>query len=281
MPGPSVFRGQRLLEAVEQGLIEERAIDERTKSVPKLIHRTRDSHLQVEEKSVIDDQANSLARKVAAQGIVLLKNENDVLPLKVPAASRVAVIGPYAMNPPIGGGGSAKVSPQYSQLPFDCLQSAFLDPSLVWHSPGMKVHVTIPEIPITQALSKSRKPGFDVSYFIYGHEDPVLEQFQLSAQAAMLGFLKPPLKPDPFSHFEISTTLTPLTTGKHTLAIQATGSFILWVDGQMVLTETMQPPPSVEDFLFVPQALECSASIPMTAGQAYHILAKVQPYVPL
>ncbi len=281
MPGPSVFRGQKLLEAVEKGLIEERAIDESAKSVLKLIHGTRESHLQGEEKSFIDDQANSLAKKVAAQGIVLLKNENDALPLRVPAASRVAVIGPYVMNPPIGGGGSAKVSPQYNQRPFDCLQSAFLDPSLVWHSTGMKVHVTIPEILIGQTLSKSGKAGFDISYFIYGHEDPVLEEFQSSAQAAMLGFLKPPLKPDTFSHFEISTTLTPLTTGKHTLAIQATGSFILLVDGQIVLTETMQPPPSVEDFLFVPQALERSASIPMTAGQAYHILAKIKPYAPL
>lgn len=285
MPGPSVFRGQRLVEDVKTGLISEHVIDERARNVLKLIHRTSASHTQEEERSVINEEANSLARQVASEGIVLLKNKRNILPLNLANKnSKLAVIGPFALNPPIGGGGSAQAPPQYVQTPFQCLQNAHLRPSNVKFSPGMKQYTTVPAIPLAQCTSsKTGRNEIDICYYQKGISEPmlVLEESIASVQTAMLGFIKQPLTQESFSHFTMSTLLTPTTTGIHTLAIQATSSFVLSVDNVPVLRDAMYPPPSVEDFLFVPTLLERKTSFFMEAGRQYHIQAVIQPYKPL
>ena len=52
---------------------------------------------------------HEVAREIAASGIVLLKNENDVLPLTAEKYSRIAVVGGYGDDPLICGQGAAEV----------------------------------------------------------------------------------------------------------------------------------------------------------------------------
>src|SRR4030095_7718494 len=52
-----------------------------------------------------------VALDAAREGIVLLKNEGEVLPLDGRRLASIAVIGPNAAVARIGGGGSAKVVP--------------------------------------------------------------------------------------------------------------------------------------------------------------------------
>ena len=281
MPGPSVFRGKKLVEDVKKGMICDKLINERVRNVLRLISKTSKSHRTGPERSVICEDTKLLARQIASEGIVLLKNDCNVLPLRLnDGKQKIAVIGAAALNPPIGGGGSAMAPPQYMQRPYECIRSAHPSPELVQHSPGVKVHVTTPSLPLSQTRAKNGNQGIDVEFFIRGQRGAVLEEYQESAQIAMIGRLKPPLIQDTFSHYIVSTVIIPTTTGLHTLAIQATAPFRLSLNKDLVLSDKMQPPPSVEDFLFVPSALERSIQIPMIAGQEYQIGAVVQPYVP-
>lgn len=59
----------------------------------------------------------SVARSIADEGAVLLKNENGVLPLHADQLHSVAVIGPYAVEGHDGGGGSSHVIPLFTILP--------------------------------------------------------------------------------------------------------------------------------------------------------------------
>lgn len=63
-------------------------------------------------------------RKIAEAGMVLLKNENSLLPLPVRGIRGIALIGPYAVRPNTGGGGSSHVIPLYTITPYDGLESA-------------------------------------------------------------------------------------------------------------------------------------------------------------
>jgi beta-glucosidase len=68
-------------------------------------------------------QANGAeARRLAEEGMVLLKNDGKVLPLDATKLSRIAVIGPYAAKAMTGGGGSSHVIPPYSVEPVDGIQ---------------------------------------------------------------------------------------------------------------------------------------------------------------
>lgn len=63
-------------------------------------------------------------RKIADAGMVLLKNEGNLLPLDIKGIRGIALIGPYAVRPNTGGGGSSHVIPLYTITPYDGLEAA-------------------------------------------------------------------------------------------------------------------------------------------------------------
>ena len=84
-------------------------------------------------KRDFDQEAHhAVARQAAAQTAVLLKNENDLLPLA--PNTRVAVIGDMALEPRYQGAGSSLVNPTRLDKPLDCLKASGLD--VVGHAQG-------------------------------------------------------------------------------------------------------------------------------------------------
>lgn len=59
----------------------------------------------------------AVSRQIADEGIVLLRNQGNVLPLSPTATQSIAVIGPYAGAASTGGGGSSHVDPLYTVTP--------------------------------------------------------------------------------------------------------------------------------------------------------------------
>ena len=82
--------------------------------------------------NVTSDTHNAAVRKLAAASMVLLKNENNVLPLKVASGdgngggvNTIAVIGAQATTPVTGGGGSGSVAAPYIVAPLDGIERRF------------------------------------------------------------------------------------------------------------------------------------------------------------
>jgi beta-glucosidase len=74
------------------------------------------------DRGVVDSpEARGVALEVAREGIVLLKNENHLLPLQSKNIKTLSVIGPNAAHARTGGGGSSKVDPVYSVSLLDAL----------------------------------------------------------------------------------------------------------------------------------------------------------------
>ena len=65
-----------------------------------------------------------LMRKLAAESIVLLKNEGDILPLRPSELKKVAILGGNAKAIVLGGGGSASLKPSYFVSPYDGIVNA-------------------------------------------------------------------------------------------------------------------------------------------------------------
>jgi beta-glucosidase len=68
---------------------------------------------------VESDEDKALMRKVAAEGIVLLKNEGDILPLKPQNLKKIAIVGGNAKAVVLSGGGSAALKASYFVSPYD------------------------------------------------------------------------------------------------------------------------------------------------------------------
>lgn len=80
-------------------------------------------------------QQHTVARKVAANGTVLLKNDNNVLPLTAAKYKKIAVIGEYGKAPLSYGQGSAEVFPQdeFVESPLEELRKALPECEIVYN----------------------------------------------------------------------------------------------------------------------------------------------------
>ncbi|KAI8305098.1 putative beta-glucosidase K [Colletotrichum sp. SAR11_59] len=100
MPGPVRRRGKHLLEAHRQGLVDNSFIDASASRVLELVHKTGKSKIpdwkERPEQAVDLPEHRSILRRAGAEGIVLLKNEGDILPLKDLDGKTIAFIGPNA-----------------------------------------------------------------------------------------------------------------------------------------------------------------------------------------
>ena len=127
MPGPGKFmRREDVVEALDQDRLTEEKLDDRVRRLLRALVRAR----PVMEK--VDDYVNELdapphrdiARELAEESVVLLKNEDDLLPLDAKRLETIAVVGPSAEQIRLGGRGSAAVSPSKAPGPLEALREA-------------------------------------------------------------------------------------------------------------------------------------------------------------
>lgn len=113
MPGPGEHFGDKLLQAAKNGDVPERVIDEKVRRILGIVYRAGlfDQPDNRFTGAVNTPEHKQLAQRVAEEAIVLLKNENNVLPLDAAKIKTLAVIGPNAEPARVGGGGSSTVSP--------------------------------------------------------------------------------------------------------------------------------------------------------------------------
>lgn len=107
MPSSNGIGDQKIVEAVKNGTLPEEVLDKAVERILRVIFKAVD---RKKENASYDKEAHhQLAREVARECMVLLKNEERILPLK--KEGTIAVIGEFAKNPRYQGGGSSHVNP--------------------------------------------------------------------------------------------------------------------------------------------------------------------------
>ena len=120
MPASGGRTDAQLVAAVREGRLDEAVVDRAAGRVAALVERVLDGR---RPDATYDVEAHhALAREAAAAGIVLLRNENGVLPLS-PDTS-VAVIGELARTPRYQGAGSSLINPTRLDNALDAIRAA-------------------------------------------------------------------------------------------------------------------------------------------------------------
>ena len=105
MPSSMGVNDQLIVEAVQNGTLEEQVLDTAVERILNIVYRYNENR---DTEAVFDlDHDHEVAKKVAEETIVLLKNEN-VLPLT--EGEEIAFIGKYAKKPRYQGGGSSHIN---------------------------------------------------------------------------------------------------------------------------------------------------------------------------
>ena len=124
MPGGSDYMEKEVLQAVKDGTLPERCVDDSASRVLKLVFRAAET---LSKKAACDYEAHhALAKRAAAEGAVLLKNESSILPLK--PGAKIAVVGAMAKELRYQGAGSSHINPTKLPQPLELLPGAVYAP---------------------------------------------------------------------------------------------------------------------------------------------------------
>ncbi len=109
MPGTGGVSARRIEAAVAAGELSEASLDTAVANLLRLLDRSLPG-LEATDDEADFDAHHALARRAAAESVVLLRNDGAALPLGT-ASGRVVVIGELARTPRYQGAGSSKVNP--------------------------------------------------------------------------------------------------------------------------------------------------------------------------
>lgn len=119
MPSSGGANNLKVMDAVKKGTLSESRLDEIIAELVAVTLKAKDSH----KKGIVvnKEKHHELARQISGECIVLLKNDNAILPLQ-PQLKKIAIIGDFAKNPRYQGAGSSQVRPTQIANAFEELQ---------------------------------------------------------------------------------------------------------------------------------------------------------------
>lgn len=142
LPNPDYhkfFMGDTVLTLVKSGAIPEALVDDKVRRILRVMFKT---HMMdhTRQKGAFDTKGHQeVARKVAEEGIVLLKNDTHILPLSRGTVHTIAVIGANADRPNGLGGGSSQVRSLYEITPLQGLKNLVGDNVQLTYAQGYTI----------------------------------------------------------------------------------------------------------------------------------------------
>ena len=256
MPGPARERGEALLAAVLAGETSEARVDE---SVARLLQLFEwlgidEAATPVEEHT--DDSAATRAtiRRASIAGMVLLRNEGNVLPLAVGA--HIALLGPNAERGQVQGGGSARVRAHRPSMPLTAL--SVRDVTVV-HEPGCHIDRRL----------RAMRGEFSVRY--HGANGKTADAATDRLHFTWLENPAPNIEHSAFG-VSIEGTFTPDVTGDWLVALTAVGSATLRIDGDVIVDLST---PQIGGAFFGLGSEEMVATLECEAGVPRHVQVEV------
>ena len=120
--------------AIHEGRMKESKVDDKVRRMLRAMFAMNLIEQEIPEGAELHTPEHiAIAKKVAESGIVLLKNNGDLLPLSTDKFKSVAVIGPNASILRTGGGGSSKIDPIEAKSPLDALKEKVKDMKISYH----------------------------------------------------------------------------------------------------------------------------------------------------
>jgi beta-glucosidase len=235
MPGGSFLTHDKLSDALAQGQITQADIDRSVRRVLTAVIRSGvlDNKTKPDNTIVGSKEHGQLAYQAACEGIVLLRDQDNILPVQQKLIQNIAIIGPTSTEFQYGALGSPSVTPPYHITPLDGVVSR-LDPSInVRYSPGIDYLVPVPT---DSMVTSDGTIGLHGEYFdnpdLKG--DPKLVRNDPTVQFTWKGS---PGEGIPDHDFSVRWTgkINASDTGKVTFYVYSGDGCRLWIDGKQII----------------------------------------------
>ncbi|GME87751.1 unnamed protein product [Ambrosiozyma monospora] len=193
-------------------------IDERVTNILKFIKFAIQSGIPAdapEDTKNDTPETSALLRKLAADSIVLLKNEGDLLPLK--EKDKIAIIGPGAKTPRSFGGGSASLNPYYQTNILEAIKK-HLGSDDVPYALGSEVELSLYDL--GKVVSTEKGPGFHVMVYnkpVEATDRKLLDDMTVeSSKCLMFDYSPKGADKNKLFYWDMEGDFTPEVTGEPT-----------------------------------------------------------------
>jgi beta-glucosidase len=241
MPRARFMTKEKLIPAIQQGLVKESTIDDKVKRMLRIIFRFGFfDNIQLDKNIPLDNpDAAKVALELARGGIVLLKNKGHVLPLDASKIKNLAVIGPNA-NAYISGGGSSYTFPFHSVSTLQGIRQFAKNVNTIY-APGLP---TLPDL-VAQSVfytePGSTVRGLKAEYFnnIKLSGAPAKSTIDTTVSINNGWHIAAENQGIPFDHCSIRWTgvVKPVKTSGYRFTVRGFDGFRLYVDTTLVINE--------------------------------------------
>ena len=272
MPGPAKYYGRQLEEAVAIWQIDEASVDAAARRILRMLLRSgKVDGETLPPGSLNTPQHQTLARELAEQSIVLLKNEGGLLPLEPAKIKKLAVIGPHAALGSIGGGGSSFLESPYRVSPLDGLKAQLKgQPVEVVYATGCDSFSNLPAVRGLALTTPAGKPG--AACQIWDNPDfkgkPVVERVETNRLE--FWWFTAPVKEvkDDFSARWLGN-LTAAETGRHSFGLSSSGIARIYLDGKLLIDNSAKKSEGMFSEVYTQVEMD------LVAGKSYELKLEV------
>ncbi|KAF2648083.1 glycoside hydrolase family 3 protein [Lophiostoma macrostomum CBS 122681] len=279
MPGPP---RQRTAEAVQAALKEGRIsasdIDQRvlsTLSLLKKVGKFSDRRYAKKEEAIDRPEHRALIRKAGSEGLVLLKNDRNLLPIDIKKSKRIALLGPLANYAAAHGGGSASLNCHYKVSPYDAFSQRLGDSVEIAHSKGAHIFRVYPELE-ADCTNDNGNPGFSAEYF----ETPSIEGKPFRVEEFPRGYFTTMMNTYAIGTRSVrfTTNFRPSVAGNHYLSFSGIGPSRLYIDDKLVADQQQSTRDAMAFFLGVQHEIRFQYNFAST--KSYRFVIETHPSPP-
>ncbi|KAK2762861.1 hypothetical protein FQN54_001036 [Arachnomyces sp. PD_36] len=235
MPGPTRFRGPALMHALTSNKVLEVTLNDRVRRVLQMIKQLAKAGVP-ENAPVLElnrPQDRQLLRKAAADSVVLLKNDENILPLD--PNKKTLVLGPNSDIATICGGGSAALPGYYTVTPRQGITEKCKEG--VIFTQGAYGHKELPLLG-EQLKTEDGQPGYKFRVYAEpasceGRE--LIEELHMTNSCAFLmDYYHDRISGDTY-YATLEGILEPTESGIYDFGLTVAGTGELFVDGELVV----------------------------------------------
>ncbi|KAI1136251.1 glycoside hydrolase family 3 protein [Hypoxylon sp. FL0543] len=240
MPGPPRFRGEPLKFNVATDKVRTHILDQRVKAMLEFVKKCAASGVKENAPEGVADtpETRELLRRIGNEGIVLLKNEKNILPLK--KDKKTVVIGPNAKVATYHGGGSASLAAYYAVTPFDGISSKLSSPPD--YTIGQYSHKLLPLLGYALESTKGEQ-GMTMKVYTEGPEiadrQPVDQLELLKTEMLLIDYENPNLT-GPLWYATLEGSLVAEEDAMWEFGVVVSGSANLYINDELVVDNTQK-----------------------------------------
>ncbi|CUM65538.1 uncharacterized protein PRCAT00003184001 [Priceomyces carsonii] len=238
MPGPTLFRRtDEIAHMILSKELHSKHLNSRVKNVLKLLKYTSGSNiLENAKEDTLNDTSKTrkFLRTVAAESIVLLKNEDNILPLR--QNEKIAVIGPNAKQAIYCGGGSAALVPYSTVTPFEGIVNKL--GTLPRYTVGAYGHKALPGASDSVKNPITGEKGFNLIFYLNPSSESdryKVDEINLNLSRMFLAdYYNDKIKSNLY-YVDLFGDFTPEETAEYEFSLTVLGTAQLFIDDRLVV----------------------------------------------